>query len=320
MNNNLKRKIQLYSSSVLIYSIGIIIFRYLPYYNNYLSSTTQQTLLYAFLSFIILSPFYYLTFSKNYSTNKPFLFIRGCYKYFKNLLRTNEHFKLEKEEKVAFLFILVKLFFLPLMINFFYSNFNHLIYLKDHFNLYAFTLTLIFTLDTLIFAFGYTFEFRFLKNIVKSVEPTIFGWAVALASYPPFNGFIGSYVSWGANDYVIFGGPILDIVMKSVVIMLLLIYLSASFALGTKASNLTNRGIVGKFPYSIVRHPAYISKNLVWWITLLPMMNLTFALGMLLWSTIYFFRAMTEEKHLLQDPDYKEYCKKVKWRFIPRVF
>jgi len=33
--------------------------------------------------------------------------------------------------------------------------------------------------------------------------------------------------------------------------------------------------------------------------------------------TIYYMRAMTEEKHLEIDPDYLEYKKKVKYKFIP---
>ena len=39
-------------------------------------------------------------------------------------------------------------------------------------------------------------------------------------------------------------------------------YALASIALNFKSSNLTNRGIVARGPYAIVRHPAYITKNL----------------------------------------------------------
>lgn len=95
----------------------------------------------------------------------------------------------------------------------------------------------------------------------------------------------------------------------------------ASISLGTKCSNLTNRGIVKIGAYKFVRHPAYISKNLVWWLTLAPvLMDNNFAfLSMIVWSFIYFMRAITEEKHLLNDKEYQEYCAKVKYRFIPGV-
>jgi len=206
------------------------------------------------------------------------------------------------------------------MINFFFGNFNYLKALIDHFNWYPFALTLIFTLDTLIFAFGYTFEFKSLKNVVKSVEPTLFGWFVALICYPPFNSWTGNYIPWGANDHVTFWNPTITIILRILLIFFLVIYLWASIALGPKASNLTNRGIVTRFPYSIIRHPAYISKNTIWWLTMLPIISWQFALGMLFWTVIYFFRAITEERHLLKDHDYVKYCKKVKWRFIPYIY
>ena len=79
-----------------------------------------------------------------------------------------------------------------------------------------------FTIDTLVFSFGYAFEFKCLKNVVKSVEPTFFGWFVAIICYPPI-------ITW------------------------------------------------------------------------------PFTLGMLFWTVIYFFRAITEERHLRQDPDYIKY-------------
>ena len=43
-------------------------------------------------------------------------------------------------------------------------------------------------------------------------------------------------------------------------------------------------------------------------------------LGSIVWTFIYYMRAMTEERHLSLDPDYREYCKKVKYRFIPKVW
>ena len=58
----------------------------------------------------------------------------------------------------------------------------------------------------------------------------------------------------------------------------------------------------------------------MWWITLLPVINFKFAMGMGVWLMIYFFRAYTEERHLSSDNDYIEYKKKVKWKFIPFVY
>jgi protein-S-isoprenylcysteine O-methyltransferase Ste14 len=36
-------------------------------------------------------------------------------------------------------------------------------------------------------------------------------------------------------------------------------------------------------------------------------------------SAIYYWRAITEERHLSEDAEYRVYAKKVRYRFIPRV-
>jgi hypothetical protein len=47
---------------------------------------------------------------------------------------------------------------------------------------------------------------------------------------------------------------------------------SASLSLFTKASNLTNRGIVDWGPYRYIRHPGYLGKNMFWLMTLIPVL------------------------------------------------
>lgn len=314
------RGLQLYFSSIILYSLGILLFRNFSYFQKFLSAQTQTALLYLFLGYAFIAPLAYLIFIKEYSENKPYLFFRALLRNLKNI--PSRKFHLEKEEKVAILFILVKLFFLPTMLNFFFGNMNGVLSLRNffsirNFNWFHVSFTILFTIDTLIFSIGYAFELRHLKNTVRSVEPTFFGWFVALICYPPFNSIAGTYIPWGANDYVQFWNPALTLIFRIMLLLLLIIYVWATVALGLKSSNLTNRGIVTKFPYSIIRHPAYISKNLLWWITLLPVMNTPFALGMAFWSIIYFFRAYTEERHLMQDSDYVKYCEKVKYKFIP---
>jgi protein-S-isoprenylcysteine O-methyltransferase Ste14 len=310
-----KKAIKLYFANALLYGCGVLLFYFLPYYQRHLSQQTKLTLLYLYIAYLLFSPLYYILFATKYTENKALLIWRSMRK-----VATRKKLQLAQEEKVAWLFLLVKLFFIPLMLQFFVENIEYLSYNLQAITWYPLALALIFTLDTGIFTFGYLFEARQLNNVVRSVEPTLFGWIVALISYPPFNSFVGRYVTWGANDYVAFWNPTLTIVMQVIIVILFSIYLFATFALGTKASNLTNRGIVTKFPYSVIRHPAYICKMTVWWLTLLPVMSWTFAFGMVFWTVIYFFRAVTEERHLLQDQDYKQYCKKVKWKFIPGIF
>jgi len=185
--------------------------------------------------------------------------------------------------------------------------------------------------DTLLFTLGYIVEVPALRNRIRSVDPTFFGWFICLACYPPFNGFTGSFFPWQSNDFPQFEGDAVHLAANVTLLALMVVYSWASVALGLKASNLTNRGIVSRGPYALVRHPAYTAKNLAWWIGALPALyvfwshddvrGLLYALLSLVgWSLIYGLRAITEERHLLLAGNgYAEYMARVRWRFIPKV-
>jgi protein-S-isoprenylcysteine O-methyltransferase Ste14 len=105
-----------------------------------------------------------------------------------------------------------------------------------------------------------------------------------------------------------------------ILFLLYTIYVLSTVTLGFKFSNLTNRGIVTIGPYSIVRHPAYVSKNLSWWIdNTFVLTNIWATVAMILWNSIYIARALTEERHLSKDREYMEYREKVKYLFIPKT-
>ena len=72
--------------------------------------------------------------------------------------------------------------------------------------------------------------------------------------------------------------------------------------------------------YSIVRHPMYGTDILL---------RIGFVISHFSWLTIfilvassgcYVYRAILEERFLSKQPDYAEYMKKVKYRFIPYIF
>lgn len=224
--------------------------------------------------------------------------------------------------------MLVKIFYVPIMLNFFFANSRSTIslfqrYLSSgsfNFNFrldYVSLFSIIFMVDTAFFVFGYLVEHPRLKNVVRSVEPTALGWAVALASYPPFNSITGGYLNWYSSDYFNFPDPIVDWVMKIAVILLLLLYLWATFSLGTRCSNLTSRGVVKGGAYKYIRHPAYTGKVLVWWISALPRLSIGMILSLLGWTLIYYLRAVTEERHLVSDPEYRKHTKLTPHRFLP---
>ncbi len=180
----------------------------------------------------------------------------------------------------------------------------------------------LFFIDTAIFTFGYAVESPRLRSRIKSVEPTLLGWAVTLICYPPFNTLISSEIlpHHGVASPAWLRDPLLVGMLGLIALACQAIFVWASINLGFKASNLTNRGIVTHGPYRWVRHPAYTVKLLGTWCTQAPTMTPMAALALLGWHGVYFLRAWTEERHLLRDPDYQRYCRQVRFRFIPHVW
>ncbi len=329
LKNEVKRFKGFFFNLIILWSV-FLFYKTFSYYQNFLARETYAVIFYLCISYTLIGFVYYFFISfEKIKITKGELIFSFFFKIFR--LKFKE---ITRQEKVALLFVLVKIFFLPIMLNFSIQNFHSFIsqianlkYFSQlltikNFNLvlFPFFLTTIFLIDTLWFAFGYITEAGFLKNKIISVEPTIFGWAVALACYPPFNSFLVKYINWYANDYAIFSSETITFFIRLTIIFFLLIYVFATLSLGTRCSNLTNRGIVTKFPYSIIRHPAYISKNLAWWLTIIPVFSLPAVLSMSAWSFIYHLRSITEEKHLSKDTNYIEYKNKVKWRYVPGVY
>jgi protein-S-isoprenylcysteine O-methyltransferase Ste14 len=249
--------------------------------------------------------------------------------------------------KQAGLALLLKFFFAPLMINWCLAHAGDMTHSITHlfdgigegirgrqlFDTWIFwaAFQAILFVDTFLFTIGYIVEVPALRNRIRSVDPTFFGWAVCLLCYPPFNELTSRFFEWQSSDFPQFANTGVHYAANIALLLALGMYSWASVALGLKASNLTNRGIVARGPYAFVRHPAYAAKNLAWWIGATPMwLNelathqwreaayTLFALGA--WTAIYALRAITEERHLLMGNNgYPEYMERVKWRFIPRV-
>lgn len=252
---------------------------------------------------------------------------------------------LSREDRVAVLATLLKMFFAPLMalqlmVFCVGAWFNGWAILgggggdfRATFDRYGFWLSMqvILFVDVLIFTFGYLVESPRLGNQIRSVDPSLFGWLVVLACYPPFNLATGWMFGPAISEFPQFSNTTIHVVMNLLLLLLMAIYASASVAMGWKASNLTYRGIVSRGPYAIVRHPAYICKNLAWWIGAMPAIAVAFdvsaSAGVLAIASVvattmlYVLRALTEEDHLRGvDGEYAAYAEQVRWRFVPGIY
>lgn len=183
----------------------------------------------------------------------------------------------------------------------------------------GFAYDVVFFIDCSFALIGYASESRWLGNKTRSVEPTVFGWFVCLACYPPWNHVLGVYLPLENSPTTHFGEVGL-VVLKGISVALFTIYASATVAFGFKFSNLTHRGVVSRGPYRVVRHPAYLTKCLAWWCEHIPTLTPAKAFFLTGLCGVYALRAWTEERHLGKDPAYQAYRAKVRWVLVPGVF
>lgn len=220
---------------------------------------------------------------------------------------------------------LVKLYFLPLMFIYMSNNLGSLrtvelsTLLTDQQALADFAYTFLYYIDLLIVTVGYACTIRLFDAHIRTTEPSFLGWVVALMCYQPFWGAIsGNYLRYndGRDWFNWIQDPIMMAIWGGAIITLIGIYVWASIPFGIRFSNLTHRGILTNGPYRYTKHPAYVSKNLSWWLISVPFLStagfdeaLRHSLLLLLVNLIYLMRARTEERHLSWDPTYVAYAK-----------
>ena len=167
---------------------------------------------------------------------------------------------------------------------------------------------------------GYLLTMKPLDSHIRTANPFLAGWVAALICYPPFtlmnNGgpldyhvATSDWAMWFADQ------PVLLWAWGAMLVVLTGIYAFATLAFGLRFSNLTHRGILTHGPYAWTRHPAYVSKNAYWWLATMPFIVTSGSAVdavrnsalLAITSAVYYWRARTEEKHLLADPLYRAY-------------
>lgn len=185
-------------------------------------------------------------------------------------------------------------------------------------------ITVMFMIDTTFATVGYALTMKPLDAHIRSANPYAAGWTAALICYPPFvlmggGGPLDYHPgTMGENgwNYWLDGYPLLMTLVAFLLVALTAVYAWATVAFGIRFSNLTHRGILTHGPYAWTKHPAYVSKNLFWWLATLPFFattgNMTDMIRnsfvMLVVAGVYYWRARTEERHLSADPAYREYA------------
>jgi isoprenylcysteine carboxyl methyltransferase (ICMT) family protein YpbQ len=219
---------------------------------------------------------------------------------------------------------LVKGFFFPLMFTYLVMDFTKLLAfspssLTHIFKVYDFLFLLTFSVDVMFAAMGYLMTLRLFGAHIRSTEPTLLGWSVAIVCYQPAWSFFSSHYlvyedayAWGAW---LSGSNGLLLTWVIMISLLNLVYVWSTVTFGIRFSNLTHRGILTNGPYRFTKHPAYIAKNLSWWLIAVPFLPVhgwdvaakqcVMLVGL---NLIYYLRAKTEERHLSWDKTYVAYA------------
>jgi protein-S-isoprenylcysteine O-methyltransferase Ste14 len=232
----------------------------------------------------------------------------------------------------------IKAFFLPLMFiylcnsleGFLHSDYSALSHFRTT---YDFLYNFCYFLDVALCSIGYMFALRLADTHIRSAEPTMSGWIVALVCYQPFYSLIQSQYITSNSDYTwgdwLANDPVLFTLWGIAILLLTMVYVWATIMFGARFSNLTHRGIITSGPYRFTKHPAYIAKNLSWWMISVPFLatenaaeNFRQCAMLLMLNGIYYLRAKTEERHLLNDPVYAAYVQSIEqfglFRFLRR--
>lgn len=351
-----------YLSSILIYGIILVTIIFCPAFNSQINNPICNYItffLIYYIGYVILAfPIYLLTKPKSILTSRSLTIINYFKRQFDRTQTSEkwlENIEPKENEKQAFVILFMQSFFglycVNLLCNKYILSLDYNIgYLGEMFHqavLYTHSagiihgiiqyiddsadmwLTMITMIITVIFTISYLTEFSFLKNKIKSIDVTPLGILSCIICYQPIRALAQEFIVGYPNNQTPINNLTFRIVLYLLIILVYIINLLAIVRLGTKSGNLTNRGIVTKFPYNIIRHPNYAMEICLIILTSAPIYlmqefsifeKILMTLGFILWIFIYYVRAITEERHLIKDPEYKEYVEKVKYRFIPKLF
>ena len=220
---------------------------------------------------------------------------------------------------------IIKGFFLPLMFTYMCNDLGRflafdLTRLANPQFWFDFFYDLFYFIDVSLVAMGYLMSLRLTDTHLRSAEPTMLGWAAALVCYEPFWSLIGrQYLAYETSfnwSLWLADSPLICALWGTAILALTAVYAWSTVVFGARFSNLTHRGIITNGPYRWTRHPAYVAKNLSWWMLFMPFLaqgapadKLRYCLLLLGLNAIYLLRAKTEEWHLSNDPDYVNYAR-----------
>ncbi len=327
---------------------GVIFLTGVEFLSTHSYYATNEKTLYFLRSFmqwyfILGLPYFMLTLTFKASHTADFfdpairLFLMGKY-LFRGLLvpqarpRARRVFTRRYHRKVL-LNLVMRVYFIPVMVIQVYNGFQLSVHGLSQGLPGGDLLTLLFWLtgvlwlvDSLAAATSYSIESRWTENHSRSIDLTTAGWTVCFACYPPLNEVTSTLFLFSPN---VVGNSVQDLVfahstffmaLKVLEFTLLVALVYTDLSLGPSVANITFKRLQSRGPYALVRHPATTCKLTLWWmqsIFFIQFWSWDVIIGQVMWNVIYILRALTEERHLRQYAEYRQYMQKVPYRFIP---
>lgn len=232
--------------------------------------------------------------------------------------------------------LFMRLYFIPVMVVQVYANIYYSVELAgNRFQQYDFMVFMfwlayfLFLMDVCNACVSYLFESRWLENRSRSIDLTAGGWLVCLMCYEPLNRLTDAMFVFSpmaatntSADLVLNNVTFLYIV-KTIEIIFLSAHVCCNLSLGPSVANITLKKLQTRGPYALIRHPGTTTKLSLWLMQAVfyrKFWTLKFIFGYCGWALIYYLRTVTEERHLKHFAEYREYMKKVKYRFFPGLF
>lgn len=212
---------------------------------------------------------------------------------------------------------ILKAFFIPIVVGAIEIFFHHAVdsYVSSKFVAFV---AFFYLVDVTFASIGYLSTSKAIGAQIRSSNGLWVAWISTLICYPPFFiwfGDLGLTQYKNSADWSFWiESETLQFFWGAAILFLTGVYAWATIAFGVRFSNLTYRGVITTGPYRWVKHPAYLAKNISWWLIYMPFMPgqkitaLIFScLGLCMVNFIYFLRAKSEERHLKQYQEYREY-------------
>lgn len=351
-----------YFASIFIYGVVFLMLAFCPALNSRIEYDFCNYIVFFaiyYVAYIVLALPVYLIFKpKSLLKSRNVLICRYLKRQFKLHLTAEErikNFEPEESEKQALVILFIKAFFgyscIDILCNKYImsmgynidflkemfsqavqygtsngSSFGIVQYIDDSFDMWRQMIVLVMTI---VLAVSYLTEFDIFRNKIKYADTTPIGIISCILCYYPFITLTQNLIPMFNEQTIPVNNLTLRTILNVSVVLVHLGMLLAVLRLGTKAGNLTNRGIITGFPYNIVRHPEYSMQMIYIILTTIPVMvlgnipvfgKIVIAAGICIWLYLYYLRALTEERNLIKDTKYLEYTGKVKYKFIPKVF